>query len=543
MNIRNITAGAGLLASSLLLAACAPMQTDSQAASAEPETAKNVIMIIGDGMGPQQIGLLLAYAKQAPNSVVADGITAFDRIAENGPMGISMTHANDNLVVDSAASATQLATGKLAGAEMIGADKDGNTAESILEKAKKLGKSTGLVSDTRITHATPAGFAAHQSHRSLENEIAVDLLNNNVDVMLSGGLRYWIPASANDEQSAARLELEALTEGSVRIKSKRKDNRNLIAEAQQKNYALAFNLDQMNQADGKMLGLFAYSSLPNAIVENRTKSDPNRTIPTLKEMSEKAIATLSKNDEGFFLMIEAGQIDWAGHYNDTGTMLHEMLRMNETLNYVLDWAEGRDDTLVVVTADHETGGFGFSYSANDLPHGRDLPGDVFKEQQFKPGFNFGDVSTLDKLYEQKSSYGDIFYSQFDGLNEREQTPASLARIVNAETSFNITEEQAARVLATEDNPFYTEGHSYLSSKTVPKMDVNGAFFVYQTDDNRQNLLAREVAEQQNVVWSTGTHTNTPVLVFTQGPAKAAAPFGKILHHTDVGQYAIEAMDN
>ncbi|WP_100640062.1 alkaline phosphatase [Marinobacter salexigens] len=543
MNIRNITAGAGLLASSMLLAACAPMQTETQAATTEPEKAKNVIMIIGDGMGPQQVGLLLAYAKQAPNSVITDGITAFDRIAENGPMGISMTHANDNLVVDSAASATQLATGQLAGAEMIGADKDGNTAESILERAKKLGKSTGLVSDTRITHATPAGFAAHQSHRSLENEIAVDLLENNVDVMLSGGLRYWIPASANDEQSAARLELEALTEGSVRIKSKRKDNRNLIAEALQQDYNLAFNLDQMNQADGKILGLFAYSSLPNAIVENQTKNDPNRTIPTLKEMSEKAITSLSQNDEGFFLMIEAGQIDWAGHYNDTGTMLHEMLRMNETLNYVLDWAEGRDDTLVVVTADHETGGFGFSYSANDLPHGRDLPGDVFKEQQFKPGFNFGDVSTLDKLYEQKSSYGDIFYSQFDGLSEDEQTPANLARIVNAETQFNITEEQAARVLATEDNPFYTEGHSYLSTKTVPKMDVNGAFFVYQTDDNRQNLLAREVAEQQNVVWSTGTHTNTPVLVFTQGPAKAAAPFGKILHHTDIGQYAMDALED
>jgi alkaline phosphatase len=543
MNIRNITAGTGLLASSLLLAACAPLQTESQAASSAPDKAKNVIMIIGDGMGPQQVGLLLAYAKQAPNSVITNGVTAFDRIADNGRIGLSMTHANDNLVVDSAASATQLATGQLAGAEMIGANADGYTAESILERAKALGKTTGLVSDTRITHATPAGFGAHQSHRSQENEIAVDLLNNDVDVMLSGGLRYWIPQSANDDQSAARQQLEALTEGSVRIKSKRKDNRNLIAEAQQKNYDLAFNLTQMNAADDKILGLFAYSALPNGIVESQTRNDPGRTIPTLKEMSEKAIKTLSKNDKGFFLMIEAGQIDWAGHYNDTGTMLHEMLRMNETLNYVLDWAEGRDDTLVVVTADHETGGFGFSYSANNLPHASDLPGDVFEEHQFKPAFNFGDVSTLDKLYEQKSSYGDIFYGQFDSLSEDEQTPANLARIVNAETQFDITEEQAARVLATEDNPFYTEGHSYLSSKTVPKMDVNGAFFVYQTDDNRQNLLAREVAEQQNVVWSTGTHTNTPVLVFTQGPETTTAPFGSILHHTDIGQYAMEAMED
>uniref|UniRef100_UPI003AA806AA alkaline phosphatase n=1 Tax=Vreelandella venusta TaxID=44935 RepID=UPI003AA806AA len=117
MNIRKITIGAGLVASSLLLAACAPMQSAPKA----PEKAKNVIMIIGDGMGPQQVGLLLAYAKQAPNSVITDGITAFDRIAANGDMGISMTHADNNLVVDSAASATQLASGQFAGAEMIGA--------------------------------------------------------------------------------------------------------------------------------------------------------------------------------------------------------------------------------------------------------------------------------------------------------------------------------------------------------------------------------------------------------------------------------------
>lgn len=531
----------GATALALAVSGCSQVQTTEKVA--DTAKAKNVIMIIGDGMGPQQVGLLLSYARQAPNSVIKDRTTAFDRIADNGLVGVSMTNADHVLVVDSAASATQLATGQYSGSEMIGADKDGHSVESILEKAKLMGKSTGLVSDTRITHATPAGFAAHQSHRSKENAIAVDMLTNNVDVMLSGGLRYWIPKEANDKSSEVRQELEQLTEGSVRIKSKRKDSRNLIAEAQQQDYALAFNKAQMEAANGKILGLFAYSALPDGIKETRTKNDPKRTIPTLKEMSAKAIESLSSNEEGFFLMIEAGQIDWAAHYNDTGTMLHEMLRINETLDYVLDWAKDRDDTVIVVTADHETGGFGFSYSANDLPHGRDLPGNVFEEQQFKPGFNFGDESILDKLYEQKSSYADIFYSQFDSLEKDQKTPASLAKIVNAETEFAITEAQAARVLATENNPYYAEGHKYLSSKVVPKMGANGAFFVYQTDDNRQNLLAREVAEGQNVVWATGTHTSTPVLVFSQGPANAIAPFGKILHHTEVGQKAINALGN
>ena len=139
-------------------------------------TAKNVILIIGDGMGPQQVGLLLTYARQAPNSVLKNRVTAFDRMMEKGIMGISMHYANGVLVTDSAASATQLASGVAAGSEMIGVDKDGNPTFTILERAKKAGKSTGLVSDTRVTHATPAAFAAHQTHRSHENAIAVDMV-------------------------------------------------------------------------------------------------------------------------------------------------------------------------------------------------------------------------------------------------------------------------------------------------------------------------------------------------------------------------------
>ena len=158
---------------------------------------KNVIMIIGDGMGPQQVGLLLSYARQAPHGVIANRATALDRMMDPGRLGISMTYTANTLVTDSASSATQLATGKFAGAEMLGLDKDGNTQEKIIEKARRLGKATGLVSDTRITHATHAAFAAHQTHRSQENNIPEDLLATEVDVLLSGGLSYWIPEKAS----------------------------------------------------------------------------------------------------------------------------------------------------------------------------------------------------------------------------------------------------------------------------------------------------------------------------------------------------------
>ncbi|MCB2145542.1 MAG: alkaline phosphatase [Deltaproteobacteria bacterium] len=526
----------------IIATGCSGMQAGRMAP--DSGKTKNVILIIGDGMGPEQVGLLLSYARQAPHTVIKDRKTAFDRMMnDGGVMGISMTYPSGVLVTDSAASGTQLATGQFAGSEMIGADKDGNPVETILEKTIKTGKSTGLVSDTRLTHATPAAFAAHQPHRSMENEIAVDMLNAGPDVMLSGGLRYWIPQEANDKDSAVYKELAQMTQGSVKIKSKREDSRNLLKEAQEKGYALAFNRAQMEAAEGRLLGLFAYSAMPDGITVTHTLNSPERTIPTLKEMSAKALQVLSKNEKGFFLMIEAGMIDWAAHNNDTGLMLHEMMRLNETVDYVLDWVKNREDTLVIVTADHTTGGFGISYNAKDLPDGRNLSGTLFQGREFKPGYNFGNPDVLDKIYNQQLSYGDIFYGRFDSLPKEQQTPAMLAKIVNEYTEFDISEDQAARVLATEENPFFVEGHSSLGNKLVPKMGPTGAFFVYQTDDNRQNLLAREVAADQMVVWNTGTHTATPVLVFAKGSPGAMAPFGDVLHHTQLSRYAIEVITN
>ena len=519
------------------LCAAALAVVTSTGVFAESGKAKNIILMIGDGMGPQQLSMLESYARLAPSSIYKDGLTAMTRLSNEGTIGLSMTYPDGAMVVDSASSATQLATGQLSPSEAIGLDKEGNPAETVLEKAKAMGKATGLVSDTRLTHATPASFAAHQPHRSMENKIAENMLATDVDVMLSGGIRYWIPKSVNEKGDTYKQVVD-LTGGHVRVKSKRKDEKNLLLDAQEAGYSLAFSRNQLEQIkDGKVLGLFAYSGMMDGIAYTQTKDSKARTQPTLKEMTVKALDILSKDDDGFFLMVEGGQIDWAAHSNDAATMLHELLKFDEAVGAVYEWASERDDTLVVVTADHETGSFGFSYSAANLPKAQKLPGSGFAKRDYKPNFNFGAPEILDNLYNQTASFYGIM-GKFRKLPKDQQTPANFSTVVADTGPFTITEKQAERILQRGPNPFLTEGHKYLSSKTLPRITDFRAFFVYG-DDIHLNLLARELAQQQNVVWGTGTHTSTPVTVMSYGPGADA--FNGMNHHTDIGQKLISTL--
>lgn len=269
---------------------------------------KNIVFIIGDGMGLAHI-----YAGMVTNA----NHLQMERFKN---IGFSKTYSANNFTTDSGAGGTALACGVKTKNGMIGMTPDSLVAQSILEVASRNGLSTGVVVTCDVTHATPASFIAHQVSRKMTQEIAADYLKSCVDVFIGGGRKNF---------------------------RNRTDNRDLIVELSNNNYNVAFTLDEVQKVkSGKLAGL---------LYDGHNPPIPERgdMLPTA---SIAALDILDNNKNGFFLMIEGSQIDWASHNNDASQIIREVLDLDNTIGKVLDFAEQNKNTLVIVTADHETGG-------------------------------------------------------------------------------------------------------------------------------------------------------------------------------------------
>jgi alkaline phosphatase len=484
-------------------------------------------------MGPQQISLLQLYAKHS-NGKIIDRVTNLERLMSIGETGTVMTNPGKKLVVDSSCSATQYSTGEYSLPEVVGLDQEGRVSETILEAAKKAGMKTGLISDTRITHATPASYASHNIKRSNENEIAQEMLSVGPDLMLAGGLRHFIPKTITKE---LREEIPA----HIKLRSKRKDEVNLLDVAKNSGYSLVFDKHSLEVNNSKkVLGLFTNSAMPNGIWNSNNKNNPKRKIPTLSDMTKFALKNLEKdNKNGFFLMVEAGQVDWAGHGNDTGLMLHEMLRADEMLGVIYEWVKDREDTLVVVTADHETGGFGFSYSGHQVLKEEKVSNEMFKDGVYKTYFNYGEFHILDKLYNQKMSHQDMLIN-VSKWDQKDRTIPKLKKYFESQMDFRLTSADVKQIMATGKNKFKHPGHPYLGTDTVPHIEDFAAFYIYG-DRIRQNIFARVLAHRQNAVWATAAHTSTPVTMVTVGPKSLTDQYDGMMHSIEVGRKTFKAL--
>ncbi len=269
---------------------------------------KNIILMIGDGMG-------LAHVYSA---MTANRGHLFLENFKN--IGFSKTYSSDDYITDSAAGATALSAGIKTYNGAIGVDPDKKPVIGIRELAERKGLKTGLVSTSAITHATPACFIAHTDSRGNYEEIAAQFMTTNIDVFIGGGVNNF---------------------------EKRKDGRNLTTELKAKGYQVLYKMSEIQKVkSGKLAGLTAESHNP--------------TMPERGEMlvpaTETAINILSQSKKGFFLMVEGSEIDFLAHENITPGVVLETLDFDRAIGAALKFAASNRETLIIVTADHETGG-------------------------------------------------------------------------------------------------------------------------------------------------------------------------------------------
>lgn len=276
----------------------------------EPElpTPKNIIFLIGDGMGLTQI--------TAARTVNGNQLN----MLECEYTGLQSTHAADKYVTDSGASGTAMACGQKTNYYTVGVDVNGNPITSIIEIAESHGLSTGIVTTSHIAHATPATFYAHNTDRFDYENIAYEVINKDIDFIMGGGQIYF---------------------------DQRTDGLNLIDSMLSKNYQFTNSLDELN-GNQKAFVLIA-NWQPARYAWGRGD--------VLPQSVEMAAQQLSKNEKGFFIMAEGAQIDWAGEDNNESYLLAEMLDFDRACGAALDFAKADGNTLVVITGDHESGGY------------------------------------------------------------------------------------------------------------------------------------------------------------------------------------------
>ena len=284
----------------------------SLAISQNTKKPKNIILLVGDGMGLSEISSSLFFNDKASNFL------RFNTV------GLSMTSSSKELVTDSAAGATAFASGIKTYNGAVGVDLKMNPAETIVEHISKNDIATGLVVTSSVVHATPAAFYAHQESRRMYEEIAADLVKSDIDFFAGGGLQYF---------------------------QNRKDSLDLLTELQDNYFEVHTDKLPTKISEKKQAILLAPNGMPK-MSEKRGNFLTNATM--------LAIGQLSKNKNGFFLMVEGSQIDWGGHDNDAEYLINEMIDFDKTIGAVLDYAKTNGETLVIVTADHETGGFSLS---------------------------------------------------------------------------------------------------------------------------------------------------------------------------------------
>lgn len=310
------------------------------AGTASAQQAKYVFYFIGDGMGVNQVNGTEMYLAEQEGRIGVKPLlfTTF-------PVGtMATTFSATNSVTDSSAAGTALSTGEKTYNGAIGMDDNKNVLQTVAEKAKKAGKKVGVTTSVSVDHATPAAFYAHQPNRNMYYEIALDLPKAGFDFYAGGG--FLKPATTADKKEAPSI----------------------FPIFEEAGYTIARGLDEYKSKAsdaGKMVLIQQEGANPSCLPYAIDRKEGDLT---LAQITESAIDFLTKdNKKGFFLMVEGGKIDWACHGNDPATTFEEVIDMDNAIKVAYEFYKKHPkETLIVVTADHETGGLGLGTSKYEL---------------------------------------------------------------------------------------------------------------------------------------------------------------------------------
>lgn len=432
--------------------------------------AKYVFYFIGDGMGAGQRQISEEFKKEV---LKKDGKLLLNSL----PIaGITTTYSADTLITDSAAAGTALATGHKTNNGYISKDVKGNDLQTLVELAQDKGMATGLVSTTRITHATPAVFASHNLDRDDENGIAVDYIDSNVDYFAGGGYRHFVGKDSG-------------------LTSKRKDNRDLVKEFEARGYKTFIGEDSTKAFEKwtpkhgeKAFAAFRASHMPYTV------DDPKGELPTLREMTEKGIDLLSQDEEGFFMMVEGGRIDHASHAQDVVGTIYDTIAFDNAIKAAYEFYQKHpQDTLIVVAADHETGGMGLGFGNNYFMN-------------------------LDQLAGVKVSIEDTLQKAYNG--DRDQYFKYIATNMGLKDLTDAEKESILRAMDVEDS----------------KVDSKAQYGGYSPT---AIAVAHIVSERAGMQWTTFAHTGIQVPLAAIG--EDAPKFNGFKDNTDVAKLVAESM--
>ena len=437
-----------------------------QNGSSFPSGPKYIFIFLADGAGIPHMEITRQYNRLIYN----EGLVITDKIMKEGTLGLMTTHAADSLSTDSAAAATALASGCKAKIGAIGMCADGTVPKTALEIAKGKGMRVGLVTNATVYDASPAAFVSHVPSRRDYAMIVNRYLEFEPYLILGGGRDQFLPKS--------------------QAGSRRSDEADVIASFAKKGYLHVSNKQELAQAQrGRVLGLFSLADMSFEIDRD------SKTEPSIYDMTRAAIRLLPENNpRGFVAFIENENVDTAGHLTDIASLIHDYREFDRAVGLAYEfYRKYLQDTLVIVTSDHETGGLSFTMALKDL-------------------------------------------SSTKGKNQIAGTVEDLKKI----QSISISLRKASEILGPNPTSAAIDKlmKDYFSSFTLAP-DIKEAILKRQPVsrllylDVTANALGMMVANSTQAYWQTTSHTNHPVFVAALGPG--AEKFRGYQDNTDFGK--------